>query len=46
MRVSTQAIDALVQRGGLLVLTVVKAELTRDTETIGKMDPYVIVKIG
>ena len=46
MRLSAQAIDAVVQRGGRLELTVVKAELTRDTETIGKMDPYVIVKIG
>ena len=26
---------------GMLALTVVEARLTRDTETFGKMDPYV-----
>ena len=30
-------------KSGYMELTVVKAELTRDTEVFGKMDPYVVV---
>ena len=29
---------------GVLELTIVRAELTHDTETFGKMDPYVVGK--
>ena len=32
------------QAGGLLALTVVAARLTRDTDTFGKMDPYVVIE--
>ena len=31
---------------GKLALTVIEAILTRDTEIIGKMDPYVKIKTG
>ena len=34
------------QLQGYLVITVKKANLTHDTELMGKMDPYVIMKIG
>lgn len=34
------------QAGGALTLEIVDAELTRDTELLGKMDPYVVIKIG
>ena len=31
---------------GKLALTVIEASLTRDTEFIGKMDPYVKISTG
>ena len=31
---------------GILSLNVIEAELTRDTETFGKMDPFVKFKYG
>lgn len=30
---------------GILVVTALKCKLTRDTETFGKMDPYVLFKV-
>jgi Ca2+-dependent lipid-binding protein len=33
-------------KGGLLDVRIEKATLTRDTELVGKMDPYVEIKLG
>ena len=31
---------------GRLTLTVIKAKLSRDTETFGKMDPYTVITLN
>ena len=30
---------------GKLILNIIEAKLTRDTEAIGKMDPYVVINM-
>jgi len=35
--------DIIVEKPGILKLTVVEARLTRDTDTFNKMDPYCII---
>jgi hypothetical protein len=40
-RVPKEIVEDMAETSGNLTITVVEARLTRDTELIGKMDPYV-----